>query len=187
MPRTKSVELGYVPATPIAMVHVGLGEIDDAMAWFEQAYRDREAAVPVSSSSSRRRGDGRSALGPVLLKTVPRFLDLLRRVEEGGIGRQAPPSPPPPHELPRDGDRPSGLSVTINTARSSGQQRPRSLYPRQNVLYWPWTVFPWPRTPALRSAANQPTTRAVARLTWSPGAARWTASLRPRRRRTESA
>ena len=69
-------ETGYAPAGCVAWVLVGLGEIDDAIAWYERAYQDREALCTLLSEwiSADRRPMGAD----------PRFRDLLRRVEEGG-------------------------------------------------------------------------------------------------------
>ncbi len=67
---------GYLPAGCVAWVLVGLGEIDDAIAWYEQGYRAREALCTWLSQwiTADRRPVGAD----------PRFLDLVRRIEEGG-------------------------------------------------------------------------------------------------------
>jgi hypothetical protein len=58
-------------------VHRGLDEADEAMEWYEQAYRDRDGICTVFA------GHAYTSVWQGFL-TDPRYLDLLRRIEEGG-------------------------------------------------------------------------------------------------------
>ena len=72
-------EEGYLSAACIAWVHMGLDEVDEAMEWFEQAYRDRDGLCTSLAWLH--------AVLPARYQgflSDPRHLDLLRRIEEGG-------------------------------------------------------------------------------------------------------
>ncbi len=61
---------GYVPATHVAAVHLGLGETGQAMRWLERAFEDRDAWLTELGVEPR--WDG--------LRDHPGFGDLLRRI-----------------------------------------------------------------------------------------------------------
>ena len=65
---------GYLSANCIALVQAALGEADAAMEWLEQAYRDRDGLCPFLARFKIHQG----------LLDDPRYLDLLRRIEDGG-------------------------------------------------------------------------------------------------------
>ena len=69
---------GYLPAACVAWVHLGLDEVDEAMEWYEQAYRDRDGLCVLLARFH--------AIVPARQRFLndPRCLDLLRRIEEGG-------------------------------------------------------------------------------------------------------
>lgn len=70
---------GYLSAVCIALVHAWLGETDQAIDWFHQAYTDRDGlcqAVKVHCAAFSRE------LAP--LWSDPRFQALLERIERGG-------------------------------------------------------------------------------------------------------
>ena len=60
----------YTPALAFAVVHLGLGEHDQAMNWLEKAYEERFNRLAYLRRE------------PVWdpLRTDPRFIDLLRRI-----------------------------------------------------------------------------------------------------------
>ncbi len=60
----------YVPATTMAIIYVGLGDENQAFAWLEKAYAEREYGLALLKLSW--------ALSP--LRSDPRYADLLRRV-----------------------------------------------------------------------------------------------------------
>ena len=60
----------YVLPYGFALIHVGLGEHDVALAWLEQAYEERNSWMPFIQVEPR--------LDP--LRSDPRFQDLLRRM-----------------------------------------------------------------------------------------------------------
>lgn len=60
----------YVCAYEVALIHVGLGEPNDAFRWFEKGYRDRSSCMPFVKLDPR--------LDPV--RPDPRYGDLVRRV-----------------------------------------------------------------------------------------------------------
>ncbi len=69
----------YIPSTAFALIHAGLGEMDQAFRWMDQAVKDRDhfpIVLRVSPTFDELRGD-------------PRFNDLLRR-----IGLEGVPQPP---------------------------------------------------------------------------------------------
>ena len=72
-------QIGYRSALGPAWIHVGLDEVDEAMASFEQAYRDREQMCGTFASY---RGVVSTRDRRVL--DDPRFIDLIRRIKEGG-------------------------------------------------------------------------------------------------------
>lgn len=63
----------YVPSVHLALVHAGLGEKDQAFAWLEKAFGDRDTYVTYLKVDPRFAS----------LRADPRFADLLRRV---GLG-----------------------------------------------------------------------------------------------------
>ena len=72
-------EASCLSSVCIAWVHTGLDEPDEAMKWHEQAYRDRDGLGTYRVICR--------AVTPLLYQgilTDPRFLDLLRWIEEGG-------------------------------------------------------------------------------------------------------
>jgi tetratricopeptide (TPR) repeat protein len=60
----------YVLPYGFALIHTGLGENDEALAWLERAYQDRNSWLPFLQVEPR--------LDP--LRSDPRFQDLLRRM-----------------------------------------------------------------------------------------------------------
>ena len=60
----------YVSPVAVAMIHTGLGDRDQAFAWLEKAYQDRDTVLVYYL-----RDPQLEALQP-----DPRFADLLRRV-----------------------------------------------------------------------------------------------------------
>jgi len=60
----------YVHAYGFALIHIGLGENDEALEWLERAYQDRNAWMPFMQVAA--------PLDP--LRSDPRFQDLLRRM-----------------------------------------------------------------------------------------------------------
>ena len=70
---------GYLQATCIAWAHTGLDEVDAALEWFEQAYRDRDTLCAFLGAHRSVAGERDRAV-----YDDPRYLDLLRRIEEGG-------------------------------------------------------------------------------------------------------
>ena len=79
-------EAGYVPATHIAAVHLGLGQTGEALRWLEMAFADRD--VWLTEAGVEPRWDG--------LRGHPGFADLVRR-----IGFPAPPATPSGESEPR--------------------------------------------------------------------------------------
>ena len=69
---------GYLPAFCIARVHAGLGETDQAIDWFHQAYADRDGGCIILKTQSAAWRE----LAP--LWSDPRFQALLERIERGG-------------------------------------------------------------------------------------------------------
>jgi hypothetical protein len=69
----------YVPSYPIAVIHAGLGHDEEAFAWLERAYVERDSWLDYLGLDPRLDG----------LRPDPRFGDLLRRV---GLGEPAPGS-----------------------------------------------------------------------------------------------
>jgi tetratricopeptide (TPR) repeat protein len=63
-------EKQYVPPYGFALIHVGLGENDEALEWLEKAYQDRNSWMPFMQVEPR--------LDP--LRSDPRFQDLLHRM-----------------------------------------------------------------------------------------------------------
>ena len=63
-------DAGYVPATHIATVHLGLGDTGQAMRWLERAFEDRD--VWLTEAAVEPRWDG--------LRAHPGFQDLIRRI-----------------------------------------------------------------------------------------------------------
>jgi Flp pilus assembly protein TadD len=63
-------EHSYVPATDMALVYAGLGDKDKAFAWLDKAYAEHSFAL--SNLKVEPRFD--------LLRSDPRFADLLRRI-----------------------------------------------------------------------------------------------------------
>ncbi len=61
---------GYVPATHLATVHLGLGDTGQAMRWLERAFEDRD--VWLTEAAVEPRLDG--------LRAHPGFQDLVRRI-----------------------------------------------------------------------------------------------------------
>ena len=67
----ESAKARYTPALAFAVVHLGLGEHDQAMSWLEKAYQERFNRLaylrrePIWDS----------------LRADPRFFDLLRRIK----------------------------------------------------------------------------------------------------------
>jgi serine/threonine-protein kinase len=64
----------YVNATCIALVHQGMGDLDEAMRWYAQAYEDRATdccSYALAPHFDAMRGD-------------PRFQELVRLIESGG-------------------------------------------------------------------------------------------------------
>ena len=70
---------GYLSAVCIAWVYTGLDEVDTAMEWFEQGYRDRDTMCGVLAAHRLVAGERDRAV-----YDDPRYLNLLRRIEEGG-------------------------------------------------------------------------------------------------------
>ena len=71
---------GYLPTVSIGWVHSCLGEADEALEWYEQAYRDRDGLCVYLAR-------GLPSVLPARhheFLNDPRYLDLLRRIEEGG-------------------------------------------------------------------------------------------------------
>ena len=68
---------GYLSAMCLGMVHFSLDEVDEAMGWFEQAYRGRDGLCVTLLGSN-------SSWWPVPVPDDPRYLDLVRRIEAGG-------------------------------------------------------------------------------------------------------
>ena len=64
---------GYVPAYPVAVIYVALGQIDEAFKWLEKAYENHDSWMDYL------------ALDPRLdrLRSDPRFADLLHRLKLG--------------------------------------------------------------------------------------------------------
>ena len=60
----------YVEADLIALIHIGLGDHDQALKWLERAYEERAVKLVLLKVDPR--------LDP--LRSVPRFQDLLRRM-----------------------------------------------------------------------------------------------------------
>jgi TolB-like protein/Flp pilus assembly protein TadD len=60
----------YTPPFEIALVYIGLGELDKALDWMEKAYEDRSAFMSYSREDPR--------LDP--LRSEPRFQELMRRM-----------------------------------------------------------------------------------------------------------
>ncbi|MDD5563700.1 MAG: protein kinase [Thermoanaerobaculaceae bacterium] len=79
-------EAGYVPATHIATVHLGLGQTGEALRWLERAFADRD--VWLTEAGVEPRWDG--------LRGHRGFDDLVRR-----IGFPAPPAAPSGESEPR--------------------------------------------------------------------------------------
>jgi len=77
---TRRRKAGYVPAVSLGWLHASLGEMDQAMEWLEQAYRECDSWCVVLDPSRMATPFRRSQT----METDPRFLDLLRRIEEGG-------------------------------------------------------------------------------------------------------
>lgn len=63
-------DAGYVPATHLATVHLGLGDTGQAMRWLERAFEDRD--VWLTEAAVEPRWDG--------LRAHPGFQDLIRRI-----------------------------------------------------------------------------------------------------------
>jgi serine/threonine-protein kinase len=63
-------DAGYVPATHLATVHLGLGDTGQAMRWLERAFEDRDVWLTEAAVESR--WDG--------LRAHPGFQDLIRRI-----------------------------------------------------------------------------------------------------------
>jgi eukaryotic-like serine/threonine-protein kinase len=63
-------DAGYVPATHLAAVHLGLGDKGQAMRWLERAFEDRD--VWLTEAAVEPRWDG--------LRLEPGFLDLVGRI-----------------------------------------------------------------------------------------------------------
>ncbi len=63
-------DAGYVPATHLATVHLGLGDTGQAMRWLERAFEDRD--VWLTEATVEPRWDG--------LRAHPGFQDLIRRI-----------------------------------------------------------------------------------------------------------
>lgn len=60
----------FIPAVPMAVVYLGLGDLDVAMEWLERAYAERSQALTFLNSE------------PIYdpLRSNPRFQELRRRV-----------------------------------------------------------------------------------------------------------
>ena len=71
-------DAGYVPATHLATVHLGLGDTGQALRWLERAFEDRD--VWLTEAGVEPRWDG--------LRAQPGFQDLIRRIgfPSGGAG-----------------------------------------------------------------------------------------------------
>ena len=65
-------ERGYDPLANIALVHAGLGQNDEAIAWLDKAYQARSAFLYILSLKVDPRWDA--------LRSDARFQDLLRRI-----------------------------------------------------------------------------------------------------------
>ena len=61
---------GYVPATPFVQAYVGLGDYDEAFAWFERAYQEKSNILQWIKVEPF----------PDAMRNDPRFTDLLHRV-----------------------------------------------------------------------------------------------------------
>ncbi len=70
----------YVPAGSFALIHIGLGNKDQAFEWLEKAYENREYMVPLLNVSPAYDS----------LRSDPRFDDLLRRVGLEGVSPMRP-------------------------------------------------------------------------------------------------
>ena len=66
----RATERGVIPPEFVALVHIGLGELDAAMAWLERARAHRSGIVPYL--------DVEPLVDP--LRTHPRFIELLREL-----------------------------------------------------------------------------------------------------------
>jgi hypothetical protein len=60
----------YVPTAPFVQAYVGLGDYDQAFAWFERAYQERSNILQWIKVEPF----------PDAMRNDPRFADLLRRV-----------------------------------------------------------------------------------------------------------
>ena len=72
-------EDGYLSAFPLAMVHMALGDTDEAIEWLEQMYRDRDPMgifLAVGQTVQLARDEG--------FFGDPRWVGLRRRIEEDG-------------------------------------------------------------------------------------------------------
>jgi serine/threonine-protein kinase len=72
-------QAAYVCATHLGIINQGLGDLDTAMRWYEQAYADR-----ATDCSSYARGPHFD-----VARQDPRFQDLVARIEAGGPERAA--------------------------------------------------------------------------------------------------
>lgn len=63
----------YVPPYPVAVIHAALGQKEEAFAWLERAYEQRDSWMDYLALDPRLDG----------LHSDPRFADLLRRLKLG--------------------------------------------------------------------------------------------------------
>jgi tetratricopeptide (TPR) repeat protein len=61
---------GYVPSAPFVQAYIGLGDYDNAFAWFERAYQEKSNILQWIKVEPF----------PDAMRKDPRFADLLRRV-----------------------------------------------------------------------------------------------------------
>ncbi len=99
---------GYVPATHVATVHVGLGDVVQAMRWLERAFEDRDAWL--SELAVEPRWD--------TLRAHTAFQDLIRRV---GFPT-SPSAPAAPTTAPLGG---GGVAPTSRPPAPEGRARRR--------------------------------------------------------------
>ena len=68
---TAASKTRYVPPYPTAVIYAGLGQKDEAFAWLEKAFDERDSWLDYVGLDPRLDG----------LRSDPRFLELLRRLK----------------------------------------------------------------------------------------------------------
>ena len=66
-----SADTAYLSPYPVGVIYAGLGDRDQAFAWFERAFSDRSAQMPFYLATDNR-------MDP--LRSDPRFVSLQQRI-----------------------------------------------------------------------------------------------------------